>query len=261
MSESHKEYDTDFLLHVRALDLEVKYQAGNNGRSFFSSLQIGSGANVIKRGDIIRLYPKKTKSNTLDKNSEIYGRIIAFASHKLLGSDVTTYNGKASILYVREPTMVYGDDEEQLAEMVKKDSQLPLPLSAIVLRNNTFVKVTQQELKSVSQVAVKYAKVFLIEKVGDPPVDITELSKQGIQTTKLFYEMGIQLFNGLDQHVIAPPQASNNIDKRYKVSATLYTSAGTQKNYEIVSGNQMWFYSEKEKRELEFKSKDLSHVR
>jgi len=260
LGEAHREYDTDYLLHVRATALEVKYRAGDSGRSFFSTLQIGSGSNVIKSGDIIRLYPKKARGNALDKSNEIYGRIITFASHKLLSADVTVYNGKASILYVREPCNVYGDEAAQIEAMMDKDSLLALPLNAIVLRNNTFVKVTQTEMKETSQAAVKSAKIFLIENVGDTPVEIVELSKQGIQTTQKFSSMGIQLFNALGKQVISPPQSGNSQEKRYKTSLLLKTPADTQKEFGECSGSTIFFYSEKEKRDIQLKTKDLAHV-
>ena len=169
------------------------------------------------------------------------------------------YNGKASILYVREPCNVYGDETAQMDAMMEKGSLLPLPLNAIVLRNKTFVKVTQNEMKEISQAAVKTARVFLIENLGDPPVDIVEFSKRGIQTSQKFSTVGIQLFNALGKHVISPPQSGNSQDKRYKIKVLLKSPGDAQKTYDCA-GNGIYFYSEKEKRDIQLKTKDLAHV-
>lgn len=222
---------------------------------------MGSSEDMIKEGDVIRLNPRKAKGNTLDKSTEIYGRIVTFASHKQLSADVTTYNGKASILYIREPLNVYGEAEDQRDEIMSKESVLPLPLSAIVLRNNTYVKVTQFEIKAISDSAVKSAKIFLIDDIGDPAVDIEEKSRQGIPITQRFYCMGVQLFNALGKQVVSPPQSGNNADKRYKVHLLLKTPANTQWDYKYCQGDSIYYYSEKDKKDNVLRAKDLEqHV-
>lgn len=125
-------------------------------KSYFSGLKIGTGAaNIVRVNDIIQLYEKpnkfskqfrpsreSTRSGAITVNSEghiIYARVIAFEAQKFLDSEVQKYNGNAKIVYQREPTKVFGAEDElgfkdvlfgKLAEF-----------SQLVMTNNKIVKV------------------------------------------------------------------------------------------------------------------------